>query len=616
MFVRDTADFHGNTRNLINLFIIGGIIDRNMKRKVMFIFVLFINLSLVLILPAFAENITITTGYLSNQGVTDNIGSQLWGTDEAGCLVQIIKVGSGGPYPSDKYGNPTPPDTLMLPASYIGEGFLYELEPANGRFATASSYLVNPGEHIIVRVWNSIEASQSTYYGDSPVLTVEAYMTDWNIKGTDNFPAFSTTQYFDNIPPDPPSNFIATPDASGDIILTWTKSSSPDAIGTRIVWRTDRSPTMEWDYLDGNFTNVLIAAAQAYRHTNLTQGITYDYGAFSYDSTANFSTPAATTSEVSNDTLPPNVVGYAPTGTSAPPTTTKIVVTFDDRMNRASVEGAIVGLSFSSFNWSTNDKTVSCEISGSLAAGTWYYITVETSAADKALNQLGSPFSWSFRTAAGQPPRILDFKIDGWKQYAGEIISPHPKLSATITDEDSGFAGISTVEMQANSALYSFTASELDAVYNRTNGYFDARFPVFLPEGTYTITLRAFDSSGNSTEESVAGLKISGGAAEVIQKEVYSYPSEFESGKGTILAYKLNVTSDIQIYVYSAGGLVFKKKIAAGEPGGIAGYNEVAWDGLSSLGNKLSNGLYVVIIANGDKRLAKLYVKINNPPER
>ena len=576
-------------------------------------------IALMLPAAAFATSITVQTNTWESQGIVDKYDVPLFGTtegfDSLGCSIEVIKIGPGGPHPPDKYGNPTGGDQKLY-VTFIGDGYPFpDLEPCRGRFATTTPFDANPNDVLIVRAWNSTEVSSSTYYGDSATREVPNIGTwDWKLKDDGDFsPAVKTGISFDNIPPDPPGNFIATPDASGDLILTWTKSSSPDAIGTRLVWRTDRYPTMEWD---GSFTNVLTTAAQAYRHTGLTQGTTYKYGAFTYDISGNFSTPAATTSEVSNDTTPPSVIGWSPQGTSVDPGTTKIMIAFNDSMNNASVEAAMKGFTFSPFNWSADNRTVTGEIIGSLSSGTYYRVTVETTAADKAFNQLASLFTWEFRTSAGKPPTISDLKIDGWKQFPGDVISPHPKISATITDEDSGYYGVATVEMQADGFLYSYTTPELNSVYNRTNGYFDARFPALLPSGTYTVILRAFDVNGNSTEESVAGLKVSGGAVEVINKDVYAYPSEFESGMGTILSYKLNVTSDVQIYVYSAGGLVFKKKIAAGETGGIAGYNEVAWDGLSSLGNKLSNGLYVVIIANGDKRLAKLYVKINNPPER
>ncbi|MBU1026928.1 MAG: hypothetical protein KKA31_04285, partial [Candidatus Margulisbacteria bacterium] len=46
--------------------------------------------------------------------------------------------------------------------------------------------------------------------------------------------------------------------------------------------------------------------------------------------------------------------------------------------------------------------------------------------------------------------------------------------------------------------------------------------------------------------------------------------------------------------------LIAKNNYAAGSSGGKAGYNEVTWDGKSSSGAYVGNGLYVfLIIADG-----------------
>ncbi|MFA5130570.1 MAG: fibronectin type III domain-containing protein [Patescibacteria group bacterium] len=115
----------------------------------------------------------------------------------------------------------------------------------------------------------------------------------------------------------PPTNvsLIATP---GDTIitLTWNHPPEADTAGVRIVRRTDRIPTGPNDGIviyDGNGTNMV--------DTGLTNGVTYYYGAFAYDTHGNYSSGAIASAVPNGPIIPPV---HPPTSTppTYPPTTT------------------------------------------------------------------------------------------------------------------------------------------------------------------------------------------------------------------------------------------------------------------------------------------------------
>ncbi|MFA5936100.1 MAG: fibronectin type III domain-containing protein [Patescibacteria group bacterium] len=156
-------------------------------------------------------------------------------------------------------------------------------EPTNSRvdYGTSTSYglwLDDPG----------------FVFSHSIVITGLTPLTLYNFNVTSNDAAgnaatspngtFTTTG--DATPPANPFNFDAT---GGDsvVFLTWDLPPDPDLAGVRIVRRTDTFPTGP---LDG--TLVFTGLATSTNDTNVTNGITYYYGIFAFDSNNNYSSGA------------------------------------------------------------------------------------------------------------------------------------------------------------------------------------------------------------------------------------------------------------------------------------------------------------------------------------
>ena len=590
---------------------------------------------LKLIVAAFALALCIssfsfaTTYYYSfNAGCDDgkisgNGGSVFYNGKTAklkkGCFVQYIYAGPNENQNSPSSSGGVSGDDVLLLTGKVGSDEVYlSVATFEGEFYctyTGSVESSNPPK-VYVRVWSTYEADLLTnaYYGNSSLFTPDSSTSTPPFPADYGLATFEANNYFDKIPPGPPSNFNATQEASGDIILSWTATIEPDASGTRIRYKLGSYPANE---TDGTLlANIPVGAGQTYRHVGLENGTMYFYGAFSYDTSGNFSAPA-TTDEASSDTLPPSVSSVSPSnGQTGISSGTSIDIEFNDNMGASDTQNSFsISPSIGkSFIWLGQDH-MRVVPDTSLDFGATYICTVDVAAKDDAGNSLISPYTWWFTVAAGSPPQIFDMKIDGWKRYPGDIISPHPKISATITDPELGPAGIAAVKISANTITHTYSSSELSSVFDNVTGYFDARFPGFLPRGTYAITLEAWDVSGNSSSESAFGLVVrsaaTGGAR--IEGFILNYPSVFKSGAGTTVSYTLTNNDDIVIYIYSIKGkVIYQKRISSGSPGGMAGYNEMFWNGLSNFGETLGSGMYIVKITSGDTVLGTTKIIIQN----
>lgn len=79
---------------------------------------------------------------------------------------------------------------------------------------------------------------------------------------------------------------------------------------------------------------------------------------------------------------------------------------------------------------------------------------------------------------------------------------------------------------------------------------------------------------------------------------VTNYPNPFHPGEEpTTIAYKLDDFASVTIRIYTqTGKLVKRMTFDRGAPGGMAGLNEVVWDGKNGKGDIVSSGGYVALI--------------------
>jgi hypothetical protein len=92
-----------------------------------------------------------------------------------------------------------------------------------------------------------------------------------------------------------------------------------------------------------------------------------------------------------------------------------------------------------------------------------------------------------------------------------------------------------------------------------------------------------------------------------------NYPNPFKasSGKKTKIRYCLTNNNDVKIRIYDLfGQLTWNKNIIKGDIGGVAGPNEIEWDGRNNDGIIVDKSIYICYIEiEGDKEITKIGVE-------
>ncbi len=205
-------------------------------------------------------------------------------------------------------------------------------------------------------------------------------------------------------------------------------------------------------------------------------------------------------------------------------------------------------------------------------------------------------------TRENVPPEIST-KIAGAGIKSDDYIGQQAQFDIKITDNTSIDSTSVTVLMDAGAVSYSttaFTGPEMDLTYTPATA---------LSEGTHDLKVQAADIFGNISTKEVNDLQISYAAARVVNNRVICYPSSFAPEKGETVTIAYNLTADANISVYiagPAGGTHWLSKFTAGAMGGKAGYNQIEYNGTSSIGSgKLGNGIYVILIASGNRSIGR-----------
>ncbi len=132
----------------------------------------------------------------------------------------------------------------------------------------------------------------------------------------------------------------------------------------------------------------------------------------------------------------------------------------------------------------------------------------------------------------------------------------------------------------------------------------ELRYPIIIPDGTHTITVKVHDSFKNLTAESVqvtAGGELSLG-------NVLNCPNPF-GNSGTYFTFTANKDLDsCAVKIYTVTGKLIQKieRFSC-----RAGYNEIFWDGRDRDGDEIANGVYYYkVIARSDSDIAGVKEKL------
>jgi hypothetical protein len=127
-----------------------------------------------------------------------------------------------------------------------------------------------------------------------------------------------------------------------------------------------------------------------------------------------------------------------------------------------------------------------------------------------------------------------------------------------------------------------------------------------LADGTHNVKVTAVDSDDRITTFEATNLIVQSADEMKIQGIPLNYPNPFNPEAGTNIGYILTKAGNVQITLHDLmGNQIAKLEYGTGQNGGRAGYNEVTWNGKSSSGALVGNGIYVYLIVSDGRVLAR-----------
>jgi len=222
---------------------------------------------------------------------------------------------------------------------------------------------------------------------------------------------------------------------------------------------------------------------------------------------------------------------------------------------------------------------------------------IELRCTDAAGNITSSDFpSYAFTVAEDKPS--ISLKINGLKPLPGDPISTTPKVEITVNT----VSGPVTGRILVDSIATDLTFTKVD-----TNYYATHEVTAALADGVHGLTVEATDAVGKKSTYEIIPLYVQTAQELVVQGVPLNNPNPFNPDtQTTTIGYALSKSSNITLSIHElSGNAVVKKSFPAGDNGGRAGYNTVAWDGKSDSGQAVGNGIYVYLIIADGKVAAK-----------
>ncbi|MEW6686122.1 MAG: type IX secretion system sortase PorU [Candidatus Edwardsbacteria bacterium] len=190
------------------------------------------------------------------------------------------------------------------------------------------------------------------------------------------------------------------------------------------------------------------------------------------------------------------------------------------------------------------------------------------------------------------PPQIKLF-WNGLPLRNGEEITPQGMFSAVISDEN----GINTSGQRRYGQIRLFINRNENDLTDRFTYDLDSyqkgslSYLLSLPEPgeesrADSLMLEVWDNFGNSGREAV-GVNVVSSLRLTISR-AYNFPNPFK--EDTYFTFYLNKGARVNIKIYTVAGRLIR---TISNIMGIAGYNQIFWDGKDEEGSYLANGVYL-----------------------
>jgi hypothetical protein len=210
---------------------------------------------------------------------------------------------------------------------------------------------------------------------------------------------------------------------------------------------------------------------------------------------------------------------------------------------------------------------------------------------------------------------IVEVYFDNRRIINGDIVSPTPKISVNVRDENKFFILSDTTnielylkneeEQNFKRIAFSDNKIQVNQVGTSTNNRIDFLYtPETLADGRYTLKLRGKDVSGNfnTTNDFLIDFEV---VNEQAITNFLPYPNPFTTRMKFVYQITGKIPDKIKIQIMTVTGKIVKE-VFKEELGNISignNISEFTWDGTDQFGDRLANGVYFynVITENNDK---------------
>jgi len=175
----------------------------------------------------------------------------------------------------------------------------------------------------------------------------------------------------------------------------------------------------------------------------------------------------------------------------------------------------------------------------------------------------------------------------------GDIIPPDALLEVRLSDEN----GINLAEEVGHKITLTLD-DNLSDKFNITQffeydidsykkGSLEYPMPL-LEKGEHSLTVKAWDSFNNFSEESIVFSVVTGD--ELILERVYNFPNPMSNS--TDFTFYINQPAElVEIRIYTVAGRLIKK--IRNYSANSIGFQRVRWDGRDETGDRIANGVYI-----------------------
>ena len=124
-----------------------------------------------------------------------------------------------------------------------------------------------------------------------------------------------------------------------------------------------------------------------------------------------------------------------------------------------------------------------------------------------------------------------------------------------------------------------------------------------------TVKVRISDTAIISTRStSASNFEILPAAYRIASGQVLCYPTAWRPLRDDPVKMAYYLTSDQatrMVVIGVSGEIVYSGRFASGASGGQTGYNEITWNGRTSYGSIIGNGIYIIKLISGTRQIAK-----------